>query len=90
MIVRNAGDGTISVFDGNGHGWFLPPVNLQVGLGASDIEVADLQQDGLLDIVYTNRISGEVGVIENLGGGSFRLPRALSSRPRPIRRDRHG
>ena len=28
LIVRNAGDGTISVFTGNGSGWFLPPVNL--------------------------------------------------------------
>ena len=90
LIVRNAGDGTISVFAGNGHGWFLPPVDLPVGLGASDIEVADLQQDGRLDIVYTDRISGEVGVLENLGGGSFRLPRALSRRPGPVRRHRDG
>ncbi len=32
------------------------------------------QQNGLLDIVYTNRISGEVGVLENLGGGAFASP----------------
>ena len=37
--------------------------------------MADLQQDGLLDIVYSDRISGEVGVLENLGGGVFRVPR---------------
>jgi large repetitive protein len=83
LIVRNAGDGTISVFAGDGHGWFLPPVTLQVGLGASDVEVADLQQNGLLDIVYTNRISGEVGVLENLGGGSFGSPVLYRAGPGP-------
>ncbi len=83
LIVRNAGDGTISVFAGDGHGWFLPAVNLQVGLGASDVEVADLRQDGLLDIIYTNRISGEVGVLENLGGGSFGSPVLYRAGPGP-------
>ena len=74
LIVRNAGAGTITVFAGDGHGWFYPAANIQVGLGVSDVEVADLEQDGLLDIVYTNRISGEVGVVENLGGGAFGSP----------------
>jgi large repetitive protein len=83
LIVRNAGDGTLSVYSGDGHGWFLPPVNLQVGLGAADIEVADLEQDGLLDIVYTNRISGQVGVIENLGGGDFGSPVIYRAGPGP-------
>ena len=76
LIVRNAGDGTISVFPGDGNGWFLPPRELSVGVGASDIEVADLEQNGRLDIVYTDRLSGEVGVLENLGGGLF-APRVL-------------
>ena len=77
LIVRNAGDGTLSVFSGNGNGWFLaPPQVLSVGVGASDVEVADLEQDGRLDIVYTDRLSGEVGVFENLGGVTF-APRAL-------------
>jgi large repetitive protein len=83
LVVRNAGAGTISVFPGNGHGWFLPADNLQVGLGASDVTTADLQQDGLLDIVYTNRISGEVGVLENLGGASFGSPVLYRAGPGP-------
>jgi hypothetical protein len=83
LIVRNAGDGTISVFASNGKGWFVPPVTLAVGLGASDVEVASLEQDGLLDIVYTNRISGEVGVIENLGSGSFGSPVLYRAGPGP-------
>jgi hypothetical protein len=76
LIVRNAGDGTIWVFPGDGNGWFLPPRELTVGVGASDIEVADLEQNGRLDIVYTDRLAGEVGVLENLGGELF-APRVL-------------
>ena len=76
LIVRNAGDGTIWVFPGDGNGWFLPPRELSVGVGASDIEVADLEQNGRLDIVYTDRLAGEVGVLENLGGELF-APRLL-------------
>ena len=83
LVVRNAGGGTLSVYDGDGNGWFLPPINLQVGLGASDIEAADLQQDGLLDIVYTNRISGQVDYIENLGGGAFGSPVIYRAGPGP-------
>jgi hypothetical protein len=85
LVVRNAGDGTLSVFYGDGGGWFLPPVALEAGLGASDIEVADLAQDGLLDIVYTNRISGQVDVIENLGGGAFGSPVLYRAGPGPYR-----
>jgi len=74
LVVRDAGDGTIAVYPGDGHGWFLTPTNLSVGLGASDVQAADLRRNGLLGIVYTDRLSGEVGVLENLGGGAFAPP----------------
>jgi hypothetical protein len=74
LLVRDAGDGTISLFRGDGHGWFLPRVALPVGLGASDLAAADLNQGRLLDIVVTDRLSGEVDVLQNLGGGNFAAP----------------
>jgi hypothetical protein len=83
LIVRNAGDGTLSIFEGDGSGWFQSPVTVQVGLGASDIAVTDLNGDGLLDIVYTDRISGEVGTLENLGGGAFGSPVLYQAGPGP-------
>jgi large repetitive protein len=83
LIVRNAGDGTISVFLGDGYGWFAPRIDLPVGLGASDLQVADLHQNGRLDIVFSNRLSGEVGVLENLGGGDFASPVLYRAGPGP-------
>jgi large repetitive protein len=74
LIIRNAGDGTISVFLGDGAGGFRPRIDVDAALGASDLQVADLRQTGRLDIVFTNRISGEVGVLENFGGGLFSSP----------------
>jgi hypothetical protein len=74
LIVRNAGDGTLSVFYGESSGGFSAPVVLTVGLGASDIAVADLHQAARFDIVYSDRLAGEVGVIQNRGGGNFAPP----------------
>src|SRR5262249_21927978 len=56
LIVRNAGDGTIWVYPGTGYGLFLPPRELSVGVGTSDVELAKLEQNGRLDIVYTDRL----------------------------------
>ena len=83
LIVRNAGDGTLSVYPGDGNGWFEAPEVLSVGVGASDVEVADLENDGRLDIVYTNRLSGEVGVFENLGNVTFAPPALYRAGPGP-------
>src|SRR5262249_19877554 len=83
MVVRNAGDGTIWVFPGDGNGWFLPPRELPVGVGASDVEVADLEQNGRLDIIYTDRLSGEVGVLKNLGSELFASPVLYRAGPGP-------
>ena len=81
LVVRNAGDGTLAVFFNNGSGSdatgdapFQPPVTLPVGLGVSDVTLADVDRDGATDIVVTNKISGEVGVLRNRGHGAFAQP----------------
>jgi hypothetical protein len=80
LVVRNAGDGTLSVFFNTRTGSgpysallspFLPPVILTVGPGVSDVTLADLSGAGRADIVVTFRSTGEVGVLRNLGGGVF-------------------
>ena len=53
---------------------FLPPVTLPVGLGVSDVQAVDTTGSGRLDLVVTNKLSGQVSVIRNLGDGSFAAP----------------
>ena len=74
LIIRNASDGTLTVYMSNDQGWFLPRIDLPVGPGISDVAVADVNQDGRPDILLANQISGEVEVILNLGDGDFSTP----------------
>jgi FG-GAP-like repeat len=75
LIIRNAGDGTLTIYLGNPFaGGFGPPITLTVGSGVSDVSVADLNHDGLGDILLANQTSGEVDVIMNQGGGHFSAP----------------
>ncbi len=87
LVVRNAGDGTLSVFfvksfigPVNPHDaalgipTFLPPVTLPVGLGVSDVQAVDTTGSGTLDLVVTNKLTGQVSVLYNLGNGTFAPP----------------
>ena len=80
LVVRNAGDGTLSVYLNSGSESgptttlpppFLPPLTLTIGLGISDLTLADVSGDGRTDIVVTDQLTGEVGVLRNLGPGVF-------------------
>ena len=82
LVVRNAGDGTLSVFFGTefvgpidpkfGPPQFLPPVTIPVGLGVSDVEAVDTRTgSGRLDLVVTNKLTGQVSILQNLGNGTF-------------------
>ena len=81
LVVRNAGDGKLTVFftndsgsDATGNALFPSSVTLPVGLGVSDVTLADVDQDGVPDIIVTNKVSGEVGVLRNLGPGPSPRP----------------
>jgi hypothetical protein len=86
LVVRNAGDGTLSVYFGAPFSRsgilgpinpslipprFLPPLILLVGQGVSDVHAIDTTGSGLLDLVVTNKVSGQVGILHNLGSGVF-------------------
>jgi FG-GAP-like repeat len=88
LVVRNAGDGSLSVFFGTtlmnakfvgpvsslAPPTFVPPVTLPVGLGVSDVQAIDTTGSGALDLVVTNKLTGQVSVLHNLGDGTFAAP----------------
>ena len=74
LVIRNAGDGTLSVFVDDPHQGFLSPVTLPVGAGISDVSVANVSQHGLLDLLLANQSAGEVEVIQNQGAAGFSPP----------------
>ena len=89
LVVRNAGDGTLSVFMGTAFNesefvgpydpqhpplGFLAPIILTTGLGASDVEAVDTSGSGRLDLVVTSQVSGAVSLFLNQGTGTFAAP----------------
>ena len=74
LVIRNAGDGTLTVYMSDGNGVFQHPISLAVGPGIADVSVADVNQDGLLDILLANQTAGEVEVILNQGAAGFGPP----------------
>ena len=80
-MVRNAGDGTLTVIPESVvtrilgfAGGPLSTITLEVGVGVSDVTLVDTAGNGLPDIVVTNELTGLVSVIRNLGGGNFGAP----------------
>ncbi len=74
LVIRNAGDGTLTIYLTDAQGAFLPPITLAVGPGISDVSVADVNQDGLPDLLLANQTAGEVEVILNQGAAGFSPP----------------
>ena len=86
LVVRNAEDGTLSIDYGATSGQsgfvgsidprlrppsFAPSLTLPVGIGTSDVQAIDSTGSGRLDLVVTNQLAGEVGIVPNLGDGAF-------------------
>ncbi len=81
LVVRNAGDGTLSLFFSNELGSFATsfnpfhsPVTLFVGLGVSNVEaVADASGRGI-ELVVTNELTGQVSIVGDGTGGVVGVP----------------
>jgi hypothetical protein len=81
VVVSNFGEAgfgpaTISVFLGNGDGTFQPPTNLPLPASADpwEVEVADLNGDGNLDIVSSNNNETYLSIYLGNGDGTFQQP----------------
>ena len=83
LVVANASTGSISILRGTGGGKFSAPQSISVGdpieSSPSSIAVADLNGDGIPDLVLTDAGNGMVSVMLGLGGGSFQAPVSYSS-----------
>ena len=83
LAVLDHGRNEVLIFLQDAHGNFQrygAPIG--VGVGPTDIMVADLNHDGWPDIVVTNGTSGDISVIRDGPGGVFqpeiRLPGGIS------------
>lgn len=61
----------ISIFAGNGDGTFDSPTYVNTGSTPVDVELVDLNSDGLLDLVSLDPAAGQISRFLNQGSGSF-------------------
>ncbi len=66
----------VRVFTGDGAGNFAPGASVGWPVLAYDIELADVDRDGRLDILTAG--GGQIDVARGLGGGTFAAPNAIA------------
>jgi hypothetical protein len=75
LVVTNFGSNTVSIFQntssGVGNVSYGPKVDFGTATGPSGVSLADLDQDGKLDIVVVNQTSNSVSVLRNTGSFTF-------------------
>ena len=73
LLVANTGDGTVSIFQNTGTvgslttNSFASRVDIPTGAGCDDVAVADLDGDGLPDIVTANSGAKTLSLLRNIG-----------------------
>ena len=82
LAVVNTGSSDVSILLNTGTGSFAAAVNYGVGTSPNVPLAADLNGDGLLDIVTTNN-SNSVSVLLNTGGGVFGAAATYTSSGNP-------
>jgi hypothetical protein len=78
LVTANNGDGSVSVLLGNGNGTFGAPTVYNVGGNPFSVAVADLNNDGIPDIVVGN-FTNTVSVLLGNGDGSFQAPHTYAA-----------
>lgn len=67
-----SGNNTVAVFPNNGNGTFAPAVYYAIGVtGPHGVTIGDVNKDGSLDVVVSNRDHNTIFVLRNNGNGTF-------------------
>lgn len=82
LVVANSGDGTVSVWPGDGTGAFQPAVTTAVGVAPTGLAMADFDGDQIPDLAVANRgnlgnLNGSLSLALGVGDGSFQTPTTL-------------
>jgi len=75
--------GILNILLGNAEGSFQPAIAYTAFSEPYSVTVADLNHDGLLDLVTAHRPNAEVGFFRGLSGGTFRteVPQSAAGQP---------
>lgn len=71
LIVTNAGRGIVALLFGSGDGTFELRRSYAVGVGPSDLVVADVTRDNRPDILVLNALGDSITLLRGLGNGHF-------------------
>ncbi|MFT3684381.1 MAG: FG-GAP-like repeat-containing protein [Phycisphaerales bacterium] len=74
MVTANTDSNNVSVLMGSGAGTFAAPVNYPTGTSPWTVAVADVNGDGIADLVTANRLSNNVSVLLGSASGTFAAP----------------
>jgi len=85
VITANQSTNTVSILVGDGAGGLTATAALGTfvgsnGMGPIDVKVADVTDDGNLDIVTANPSSDDVTLLPGMGGGTFGAPQTFTTR----------
>jgi hypothetical protein len=81
-VVANGVAGATYLYISNGNGSLKPPQTLNGGTYPGGVAIADMNNDGKLDVIVsgtTNISSGYVNVLLNKGGGTFAAPQTAAT-----------
>lgn len=86
LVVANFSTiaGGVTFLVGNGDGTFGAPIRTEVGDFPFAVALADLDQDGILDVVVASFGSNQMSVLLGNGDGGFRLEGSYEVGARPV------
>jgi FG-GAP-like repeat/RTX calcium-binding nonapeptide repeat (4 copies) len=84
LNTANESGNSLSFHRNNGNGSFAAAETVVVGEGVFEVNTADLDGDGDLDLMTPNQAEDTISILFNNGGGVFASPVKLSVGSRPI------